>query len=305
MKHKHIAKQFIQLPSKLLLTLTVVTTLFFYTEVSANASVDDVHEVADICMQANRILKDYALVGMGVDYHNPAKDLKKNLKLIEKEFKDLEGRDLGEKLHAEIIEIKESWQAMKSEFEKKPEKSKMHDLLKQVEKYTHRCYEVAEDLAKDSKVEGEHYVVLVAQLGMESQRIAAEYIAHAWGVEDPLYEGEIKEIISEVKGIIKELSNADDKLVSKEIKEKLAEVDKQFIAFSVMATSTSGRFMPSSAEKMASSLFQIIQEILKKEQELVEGKVSGYFLPIADEKTAGEIFRVITGIIYIDGGVTS
>lgn len=304
MQRKHSKKRRICLPARYLLILTAVITLFFTTEVSANASVDDVHQVADICMQANRILKDYALVGMKVTYHDPAKDLKENLKLIEKEFKDLEGRKLNEKLSAEIAEIKQSWNTIKPEFEKTPDKSKMHDLLKQIEKYTLRCYSVAEDLAEDSHVEGEHYVVLVAQLGMESQRLAAEYIAHAWGVEDPLYEGEIKQIISDVERIIKELSDADDKLVSKEIKERLKDVEKKFISFGIMATSTSGRFMPSSAEKMASSLFEIIDAILEKEQELVEGNVS-YFMPIADEKTAGEIFRVTTGIVHAQGGVKS
>ena len=305
MRQKHIDKKLIHLPARLLLTLTAVATLFFYTEVSANASVEDVHEVANICMQVNRILKDYALVGMEVDYHNPSKDLKEHLALIEQEFKHLEKRDMNAKLTGEIAEIKKSWHAMKPEFEKKPDKSRMHDLLKQSEEYTHRCYQVAEDLAKDSNVEGEHYVILVAQLGMESQRLAAEYIVHAWGTKDPLYEEEIKQIVADVESMIKELTAADDKLVSKDIKEKLKKVEKEFISFGVMATSTSGRFMPSAAEKMASSLFETIQGILKQEQELVEGKVSGYFMPIADEKTAGEIFRAITKIVAVAGEIRS
>jgi hypothetical protein len=59
------------------------------------------------------------------------------------------------------------------------------------------------------------------------------------------------------------------------------------------------------AEKMASKIFEKLQEILHKEQELVEGKVSGYFTPIVDEKTAGEIFRAITGIVYVEGEIGS
>ncbi|RWX51788.1 hypothetical protein VU01_10817, partial [Candidatus Electrothrix marina] len=58
-------------------------------------------------------------------------------------------------------------------------------------------------------------------------------------------------------------------------------------AFSVMATSTPGRFMPSAAEKMASKIFDELRTILKMEEKLVEGSVS-YFTPIADEKTAGD-----------------
>ncbi|MCI5166962.1 MAG: hypothetical protein D3903_12930 [Candidatus Electrothrix sp. GM3_4] len=304
MKRKNIGKKSIYLATRYLLTLTAFTTLFFCTEVSANASAKDVHEMAGICMQANRILKDYALVGMGVEYHDPAKDLKENLELIEKEIKDLEGHKQNEKLAAEIMEIEESWHAIKPEFEKTPDKSKMHDLRVMVEKFTDRCEEIAEDIAKDTGIKGEHDVVLVAELGMESQRLAALYLMKSWGVTDPDYEEEVKEIVAQTEKIYKELMEADEKLVSKEIKEQLKKVEKDFIAFSVMATSKSGRFMPSAAEKMASKIFQEFRTILEMEQKLVEGTVS-YFMPIADEKTAGEIFRVITGIVPVVGEVGS
>ncbi|MCI5157633.1 MAG: hypothetical protein D3906_04195, partial [Candidatus Electrothrix sp. AUS1_2] len=171
MQRKQKEKQLIHLPSRLLLTFTALMTLFFCSEVSANASADDVHHIADICMQANRILKDYALVGMGVEYHDPAKELKEDLKQIDEEFKDVESNKLNKKLTAEIAEFKKSWDAIKPEFEKTPDKAKMHDLHEAVEKFTYRCEEVAEDLAKDTNIAGEHNVVLVAQLGMESQRL--------------------------------------------------------------------------------------------------------------------------------------
>ena len=304
MKQKHFGKKCICLPARYLLTLTAVTTLFFCTEVSANASAKDVHEMADICMQANRILKDYALVGMGVEYHDPAKDLKENLELIEKEIKDLEGHKQNEKIAAEIIEIEKSWHAIKPEFEKTPDKTKMHDLRVMVEKFTVRCEEVAEDIAKDTGIKGEHDVVLVAELGMESQRLASLYLMKAWGVADPNYEEEVKETVDQTEKIYKELLEADEKLVSKEIKDQLKKVEKDFIAFSVMATSTTGRFMPSAAEKMASKIFNELRKILKMEEKLVEGAVS-YFTPIADEKTAGEIFRITTGIVPTEGGIRS
>ncbi|MDU9048807.1 MAG: hypothetical protein Q3M30_08135 [Candidatus Electrothrix sp. Rat3] len=261
--------------------------------------------MADICMQANRLLKDYALVGMEVEYNDPAQNLKENLELMEKELKDLEGHKQNEKIAAEIIEIEKSWHAIKPEFEKAPEKTKMHDLRMMVEKFTVRCEEIAEDISKDTGIKGEHDVVLIAELGMESQRLAALYLMKAWGVTDSDYETEVKEVVDQTEKIYKELLGADEKFVSKEIKEELERVEKDFIAFSVMATSTTGRFMPAAAEKMATKIFNALRDILKKEQKLVEGTVSGYFTPIADEKTAGEIFRVITGIVHVEGEIKS
>ncbi|MCI5159189.1 MAG: hypothetical protein D3906_12315, partial [Candidatus Electrothrix sp. AUS1_2] len=141
--------------------------------------------------------------------------------------------------------------------------------------------------------------------GMESQRLAAEYLTKAWGVEDAQYVEEVQHMIEEIESIFKDLMKEDEKFVSKEIKDMLKDLEKDFVSFGVMASSTSGRFMPSAAEKMASKIFDKLEEILHKEQKLVEGTISGYFTPVADEKTAGEIFRVITEIVHVKGGIRS
>ncbi len=305
MNQKHTKKKLFHLPVRYLLTSVAIIMLFLCSEVSANASARDVHEVASLCMQANRILKDYALIGMGVEYHNPKEDLEKNIKMMDEEFKVLKSHKLNEKLSAEIVEIETSWNALKPEFQKNPDKTKMSDLRKMVEKYTDRCEEVAEDLSKDSGIKGEHDVVLVAELGMESQRLAALYMMKAWGVADSDYESELKQVVDQTEKIYKELLEADEKLVSKEIKKQIKSTEKAFIAFSVMAQSTSGRFMPSAAAKMANKIFKKLTEILQMEQKFVEGSISGYFMPIADEKNAGEIFKVISEVEIIKGEIGS
>lgn len=291
-------------PAKYLLIGTALITLLLVSEVSADASTKTIHQVTDICMYVNRALKSYALWGMDVEFHNPEEELKTIIATLDKHFKELKSHKMNEKLTAEILEIEESWNAIKPAFEQKPEKDKARKLLKQIEKYTLRCYELAENLAEDSKIEGENYIILVARLGMESQRIAAEYLIHSWGVEDPLYEGEIDEITAGIEGILKELMNADEKLVSKEIKEKLKSVENDFIAFGVMAKSKTGHFMPAAAEKSADKIHEKIEEILHLTIESVEGNVS-YFIPLADKQRAGESFREITEIIYVNGEIKS
>ncbi|CAK8721383.1 MAG: hypothetical protein CDV28_10428 [Candidatus Electronema aureum] len=276
MKHQPASKRFFYL-------LTAAMTLFC-SEVSANASAQDVNELDDICMYSQRILKDYALIGMGVTYHDPKKDIDENIKTIDKYFKDIESHKLNEKLKAEVVEVEKSWNEIKPEFQNAPDKAKMSELRKKVEAYTVRCEQVAEDLAKDTGIKGEHDVVLVAELGLESQRLAALYLMKAWGVADANYEQEVTQTVDETERIYKELLAADDKLVSKEIKEKLKTTENDFIAFGVMAKSKSGRFMPSAAEENASKIFEALREILAMEKKLVEGNVSGYFIPVAGEK---------------------
>jgi biotin-(acetyl-CoA carboxylase) ligase len=281
---KHTRKKIFHLPGKYLLASLAILMLFLCSEASANASAQDVHNIAGISMQANRVLKDYALVGMEVNYHNPAKELEDNLEQMDHEFKNTEGHKMNKKLTAEIVEIKKSWYEIKPEFEKKPDKMKMHELREAVEKFTFRCEEVAEDLAKDTGIKGENDIVLLSKLGMESQRLAAEYITKVWGVAGSQYDKEVENMMEEIRSIFKELMDADDTLVSQKIKNALKSVEKDFIALNVMATSKSGRFMPSAAEKMASKIFKKLNEIIKVEQEVVEKSVSGYFMPIADER---------------------
>ncbi|CAK8719360.1 Type IV pili methyl-accepting chemotaxis transducer N-term [Candidatus Electronema halotolerans] len=276
--------------------LLIAATTMFCSEVSANASAEDVHELADICMYSQRILKDYALVGMGVTYHDPQKDLKENIGTVDKYFKDIEKHKLDEKLLAEVLEVENAWKIIRPEFEQKPDKKKMSELRKKVEQYTVRCEQVADDLAKDTGIKGEHNVVLVAELGLESQRLAALYLMKAWGVADASYEQEANQTVDETERLYQELMTASDDLVSKEIKEKLKATENDFVAFGVMAKSTSGRFMPTQAEKSASNIFTTLREILTMEQKLVEATAS-YFIPVADEKEARAILDTITAIL--------
>ena len=291
MKQQNASKKFFYL-------LTAGLTLFC-SEVSANASAEDVHEIADICMYSQRILKDYALVGMGVTYHDPKKDLDANIKTVDQYFGTLKSHKLNDKLMAEVTEVEKSWSALKPEFEKAPDKTKMSELRKKVEAYTVRCEQVAEDLAKDTGIKGEHDVVLVAELGLESQRMAALYLMKAWGVADANYEQEVTQVTDETEKIYQELLAADEKLVSKEIKEKLKGTENDFIAFSVLTKSTSGRFMPMQAEKSASNIFDALRDILKMEEKLVEGTVSGYFLPVADEKKVIKENEEVSQILHV------
>ncbi|MCI5145737.1 MAG: hypothetical protein D3923_09445 [Candidatus Electrothrix sp. AR3] len=300
MRQKYQAKNFFHLPAKYLLIMIAITMLFLCSEVSANASAEDVHDVADLCMYASRSLKDYALIGMGVDYNDPKTELKETLKLADEHFKRLKSHKMNEQLTTEILEMETSWSTLKPAFKETPDKAKMQDLHHQVELYTNHCEEVVEDLSKDTGIKGEHYVVLVAQLGMESQRMACEYLTKAWGVEDAEYDKQVKHMLEEIEGIFKELIDADVKLVSQEIKDKLKEVENDFTAFGVMLKSTSGRMMPSSAEKSASKIYERVLVILHMEEKLVENSISGYFLPIATEENTNMLFEIISEILQVE-----
>lgn len=294
-----------QTTSKKVFYLMTAAMTLFCSEVSANASAQDVNELDDICMYSQRILKDYALIGMSVTYHDPKKDMEEDIKTVDKYFNDIEGHKLNDKLAAEVVELAKSWNAIKPEFQNAPDKAKMSGLHEKVEKYTVRCEQVADEMADASGVKGEHYVELVSEMGMKSQQLATLYMMKAWGVVDPGGCKDIKQVTEDSKKTYDELMSADEKLVSKEIKEKLKAIENDFVAFEVLTASTSGRFMPTQAEKSATKIFDTLREILKKEEKLVEGIVSGYFTPVADEKKTLKENDQLTEVLHVEEHVQS
>lgn len=256
--------------SKRLLAVVAGIWLFPITSSAATASAQDVAQMADICMYSQRLLKDYALIGMGVDYHDPAGDLAANSKLVDEYFAEIESHGLKAELDAEVREMEAVWKQIEPRLLETPAKEKMARLQSDVDDFALRCEEVAHHLATDTGNPAEHDVVLIAQLGMEVQRVAALYMMQAWGAAGGDYYEKVEAVLKEYEEIYAELLAADDSLVPAEVKARLKDAEQHFLVFKVMAASTSGRFVPTLAEKKASELFDEIQEILKLEKELVE-----------------------------------
>ncbi len=201
-------------------------------DVSAmTASAQDVHEIADICMYSQRLLKDYALIGMKVMYHDPAADLIKNTNVIDQYITNLKNRHLKKILDNGIHELENLWRKVKPKLLASPTQKHMTQLHKEVETFSRRCEKLAEDLAKDSKIESEHNMVLIAELGMESQRLAALYMMKAWDVADNNYYEEVQKIVGEYKNIYRDLMKENNTFVSPEIKTKLKATQKYFQVF--------------------------------------------------------------------------
>ncbi len=233
---------------------------------SAASSAQDVREISNVCMYSQRLLKDYALIGMGVDYNNPADDLIKGSKSVDKYLKSIESHNLKKQLNDEVLEIKSLWKEIKPKLLEKPTKDGMVILRKKVEAFNYRCQEVADHIAKDTNNTSLHYTALITQLSMESQRLAALYIMKAWGVKNEDYYKDVEHILEEYKSIYNEILNADEKFVSTTVKEKLKKTERYVAVFSIMARSKSGRYIPSMAERSASKLYLAIRNILKSEE---------------------------------------
>ncbi|MCI5162911.1 MAG: hypothetical protein D3917_13025 [Candidatus Electrothrix sp. AX5] len=304
MQQKPARKKIINLPGRYLLIGGALVMLLLGSEVSAKVSTDDIHNVSEICMNVQRVLKDYALIGMKTSFHD---HLQEDLAEIDEHINDIKAiDDLDKKKAAEILEIEKIWTAAKPKFQKKPfNKKTMHELHEVIdEELTERCEKIINEMSADTGIKGHEHVVHIGQLGVESQRLAAVYLLKAWGIDDPHYAKVVQHTLDEINQIYEKLMSADKEVVSTEIKEELKESKKKFIAFGFMAKRKSGHFMPAEAAKIADDIYEMLREILSMQRTLVE-KNASYFIPVTDKKNADTTLRIITDFVYVHEEVRS
>ena len=232
-----------------------------------HANTEDLHNIIDICTSSERIMKDYALVGMKITYSNPQDDLKKTIKHLDEEMDALLKHKLTKNLHNEEVALQKAWQSIEHNLTHDPAKKEAMSLHNKVNEFARLCDTLSEDLAKDIGNPAEHYVVLIAELNQYVQQLAGDYIMNAWGAfaNEP-YLKETKETIKEYLDDYNKLMSADEKWVPKDIKDMLKVLRKHFMVFEVMAESISGTHVPLLVSKKANKIFKETKKILSKEE---------------------------------------
>ncbi len=233
----------------------LVFILFEGKATYAVATAQDVHDIVDICVNLHRIQKDYALIGMGVKYDDPKKDLEETILKVDQEFSRLiDDHHLAKNEEEQVVLIQERWKKIKALVQEPPSQEGLVKLHKDIENLTDLCLKTAKLLEESTGIEGEEYVVLSSELGMEVQRLAALYMMRAWDVEYEDYFDEVRHVLDEFEGFYQDLNKADERFVSAKVKGDLTVIEKEFLVFEQMTESTSGRFVPSLAQRKANSL---------------------------------------------------
>jgi len=248
--------------------MTAVAMLFPIVGLAeVHATAEDVHEIIDICTSSERIMKDYALIGMKITYHDPQKDLDETVKRLDKDMEELEQHHLAKRLEEEEKMLHKLWAEIEDNITKTPNKENALTLKHKVDAFAQKCEEVAEDIAKDTGNAAEHDVVLIARLNLDVQKLAGDYVLKAWdAMSDDEYYKDVKEIKEDYQKTYEELESASDDLVSKKVKEHLKVVDKHFMMFEFMAESRSGRFVPQLIAKKAEKIHEETEKILREEE---------------------------------------
>jgi len=233
----------------------------------AHATATDVHDIIDICTSSERILKDYALIGMRIVYHDPQKDLNATVKHMKEEMVEIQKHPLSKKLHEEEVALQEGWKKIEAQIVQKPNRQMALTLRHQIDNFAIHCESVAQDLAKDTGDSAENAIVHIAKLDLDVQELAGDYVMKAWdAMSDEEYYKDVKEIKADYQKEYQALESAPKEEVSMDVKSHLKILDKHFLMFEFMAESHSGRFVPLLIAKKANKIHQETIKILTEEE---------------------------------------
>ncbi len=248
---------------KIRIFITVVMVSLLCVAVNAHSAIDSVEEAVNRAgkqrMITQRLLKDYAMIGMGLQIGDPVADLEKKVALFDQALNDLAAMSVNDTVTQRLAKNKRLWEPIKVVLEAPPEKSKAMALQQDLEGLLKSCHESTVLLSKASGSKAGEIINISGRQRMLSQRLASLYMLKVWGINDTEFQNKLEKAMTDFAGAQKTLEESS--LSTPAISAKLAKVKKTFSFFEIMAKTSSGRYSPSLISKLTDSILVEMDEV--------------------------------------------
>ncbi len=204
-------------------------------------------------MFTQRLLKDYAMVGMGNTYANPKEDLQKIIGKFEDHINSLGDFTNDSKTKEQIKKAKKIWLPIKKKLTETPTKENAVVLQEELEVLLKISDNITKLFAAQSKKSTGEIINISGRQRMLSQRMASLYMFKVWGIDDPQFKTKLKNAMDLFKSSLTKLSKYEKN--SDEINSLLDKAKRSFMFFEIMSRSKS-RFIPTLIYKKSNDILK-------------------------------------------------
>jgi nitrate/nitrite-specific signal transduction histidine kinase len=242
----------------------ILTLLFLFFCTVYAVEIKTISEAIDIAgkqrMYTQRLLRDYAMIGMRNNFSNPKNDMEHIIQAFEDHLYslDLFSKDAATK--QKISDVKSRWETIKRLLVKSPNTSDAAILQNELEKLLKSSDEITKLFTAQSKSSTGEIINIAGRQRMLSQRMASLYMLKAWGIDDPQFKKKLSDAMRLFRTSLEKLLTFEKN--SPEITTILKRVKRDFMFFEIMGRS-SKKFIPALIYKKSNEILKNMNSATK------------------------------------------
>ena len=204
-------------------------------------------------MFTQRMLKDYAMVGLENHFGNPGDDLKKIVGSFENHLNSLIDFNTDPATKESLEKVKIMWAPIKAALNEAPSKDKAGKMQEDLEALLKQSNEAVGLFAKQTGKASGKIINISGRQRMLSQRMASLYMLKVWGIDDPQFKTKMTKAMDLYRTSLEKLKKSE--MSTPEITILLNRSGKAFKFFEIMNKSSS-KFIPTLIYKKSNEMLK-------------------------------------------------
>jgi len=236
----------------------IILSIFLIWGVSLFAiEIENLSQAVDVAgkqrMYTQRMLKDYAMIGLQNNFGNPQEDLKTIMHDFEDHLDALIAFNKEPKTEESLEKVKKMWGPIKAALNEPPSKDKAGKMQEDLEALLKQSNEAVGLFAKQTGKESGEIINISGRQRMLSQRMASLYMLKVWGVDDPKFKEKMTQTMTLFKESLERLKKSS--MNTPEITALLKKAERSFKFFEIMNRSNS-KFIPALIYKKSNEILK-------------------------------------------------